>query len=225
MPTLLSIQASSRGDASVSRILSDKYVEQWRHRHPDGKLIVRDLMKTDLPFIDNLWISGAYSPDVEKRTPEMRAALSISDVLIAELRAADQILIGVPMLNFGIPAVLKAYIDQIVRLNETFSREAGGLLKDKVVKIILASGRVYTAGSPDAGLDFASGQLKAVLNYIGLTDIEVIFVGGALGIARGIFKLEDHIARWEPAVRQMVGMTRAVKEVVGETRTVKGVAV
>jgi FMN-dependent NADH-azoreductase len=208
MPTLLSIQASSRGDASVSRILSDKYVEQWKHRHPDGQLIVRDLMKTDLPFVDNLWITGAYTPDPEKRSPEMRAALSVSDELIAELRLADHILIGVPMLNFGIPAVLKAYIDQIVRLNETFSREAGGVLKGKVVKIILASGRVYTAGSPDAHLDFASGFLKEVLGYIGITDVEIVFVGGALGIARGIFKLEDHIARFEPAVREMVGKTR-----------------
>jgi FMN-dependent NADH-azoreductase len=203
MPTLLSIQASSRGDASVSRILSDKYVAQWKHRYPDGRLIVRDLMKTDLAFVDNLWISGAYIPDPEKRSPEMKAALSVSDELVAELRSADQILIGVPMLNFGIPAVLKAYIDQIVRLNETFSRETGGLLKDKVVKIILASGRVYTAGSPDAGLDFASGQLKAVFHYMGLTDIEIIFVGGALGIARGIFKLEDHIAKFEGAVKEM----------------------
>jgi FMN-dependent NADH-azoreductase len=161
-------------------------------------------MKTDLPFQDFLWISGAYTPDPAKRSPEMKAALRVSDALIAEIRSADHILIGVPMLNFSIPAVLKAYIDQIVRLNETFSRETGGLLKDKIVKIILASGRVYTAGSPDANLDFASGQLKAILNYIGLTDIEIIFVGGAIGISRGLLKIEDHIAGFEPSVKEMV---------------------
>ena len=204
MPTLLSIQASSRGDASVSRILSGKYEDQWKQKYPDGKMIVRDLQKTDLPFLDIPWITGAFTPDAENRSPEMKAALRVSDILIAELKSADHILIGVPMLNFGIPAVLKAYIDQIVRLNETFSREAGGLLKDKVVKIILASGRVYTDGSPDAGLDFASGQLKAILHYIGLTDIEIIFVGGAIGISRGLIKMEDHIAKFEPAVKEMI---------------------
>ena len=203
MPTLLSIQASSRGDSSVSRILSDKFVEQWKQKYPAGQVIVRDLMKTDLPFLDISWIAGAYIPDPAKRSPEMKAALSISDALIAEIKSADHILIGVPMLNFSIPAVLKAYLDQIVRLNETFSRETGGLLKDKVVKIILASGRVYTAGSPDANLDFASGQLKAIFNYIGLTDIEIIFVGGAIGISRGLLKIEDHIAGFEPSVKEM----------------------
>ena len=167
-------------------------------------MIVRDLQKTDLPFLDIPWITGAFTPDAENRSPEMKAALRVSDILIAELKSADHILIGVPMLNFGIPAVLKAYIDQIVRLNETFSRETGGLLKDKVVKIILASGRVYTDGSPDAGLDFASGQLKAILHYIGLTDIEIIFVGGAIGISRGLIKMEDHIAKFEPAVKEMI---------------------
>jgi len=204
MPTLLSIQASSRGDDSVSRILSGKYEDQWKQKYPDGKMIVRDLQKTDLPFLDIPWITGAFTPDAENRSPEMKAALRVSDILIAELKSADHILIGVPMLNFGIPAVLKAYIDQIVRLNETFSRETGGLLKDKVVKIILASGRVYTDGSPDAGLDFASGQLKAILHYIGLTDIEIIFVGGAIGISRGLIKMEDHIAKFEPAVKEMI---------------------
>jgi FMN-dependent NADH-azoreductase len=203
MPTLLSIQASSRGDSSVSRILSDKFVEQWKQKYPAGRVIVRDLMKTDLPFLDIQWISGAYAPDPAKRSPEMKAALGVSDTLIAELRAADHILIGVPMLNFSIPAVLKAYLDQIVRVNETFSRETGGLLKDKVVKIILATGRVYTAGSPDAHLDFASGPLKAILNYMGITDIEISFVGGAIGISRGLLKIEDHIAGFEPSVKEM----------------------
>jgi FMN-dependent NADH-azoreductase len=203
MPTLLSIQASSRGDSSVSRILSDKFVEQWKQKYPAGQVTVRDLMKTDLPFLDIQWISGAYAPDPARRSPEMKAALGVSDTLIAEIRSADHILIGVPMLNFGIPAVLKAYLDQIVRLNETFSRESGGLLKDKVVKIILASGRVYTSGSPDAHLDFASGPLKAILNYMGITDIEIIFVGGALGVSRGLLKIEDHIAGFETSVKEM----------------------
>src|ERR1700677_4410275 len=132
MPTLLSIQASSRGDSSVSRILSDKFVAQWKRKYPAGQVIVRDLMKTDLPFLDLPWITGAYAHDPAQRSPEMKAALAVSDTLIAELRSAHHILIGVPMLNFSIPAVLKAYIDQIVRINETFSRETGGLLKDKL---------------------------------------------------------------------------------------------
>lgn len=204
MPTLLSIQASSRGASSVSRILSDKYVAQWKERYPHGRVIVRDLMQTDLPFLDNTWITGAFAPDPEKRSPEMRAALSVSDELVAELKSADHILMGVPMMNFSIPAVLKAYLDQVVRLNETFSREAGGLLKDKVVKIILATGRVYSTGAPDADKDHASGLLKTILGYMGITDIDIVLVGGAFGISRGLIKVEDHIARFEKAVMEMV---------------------
>lgn len=204
MPTLLSIQASSRGEASVSRILSDKFIAQWQRQYPDGQVIVRDLMKTPLPFLDIPWITGAFMPDPQKRSPEMQAALSVSDELVAEIKSADQLLFGVPMLNFSVPAVLKAYFDQVVRLNETFSRETGGLIKGKPVKIILATGRVYTPGAPDEHLDYASGWLRTILGYIGVTDVDILPVGGALGISRGLITVQEHIAKFEGAVMEMV---------------------
>jgi FMN-dependent NADH-azoreductase len=203
MPVLLSIQASSRGEASVSRILSDKFIEQWQRQHPDGYVIVRDLVKTPLPFLDITWITGAYTPDPQKRSPEMRAALSVSDELVTEIKSADHLLFGVPMLNFSVPAVLKAYLDQVVRLNETFSRETGGLIKGKTAKIILASGRIYTPGAADEHLDYASGLLRTILAYIGITDVDILPVGGALGIARGLITVQEHIAKFESAVMEM----------------------
>jgi FMN-dependent NADH-azoreductase len=205
MKKLLSIQSSPRGEASVSRTLSDKYVAQWKRRHPDGEVMVRDLMTTPLPFVDGPWIAGAFTPEPEKRSPEMTAALRISEELVAELKAADQLLIGTPMLNFSIPAVLKAYIDQVVRLNETFSRQTGGLLKNKTAKIILASGRDYTSGSPDAYLDHASGLLKGILSYMGITEVDIILAGGSLNVSRGLIKAEDHVAQYEAAVADLVG--------------------
>jgi FMN-dependent NADH-azoreductase len=204
MANLLNIQASpGSGDLSVSRLLSNKFVEQWRRIHPNGQVIVRDLMSTSLPFLDTPWIAGAFIPNPTQRSPEMKAALAISDELVAEIKWADQILIGTPMFNFSIPAVLKAYIDHIVRLNETFTRENGGLLKDKSAKIILAAGRLYTPGTPEEGMDYASAFLKGILGYIGITDVEIILAGGSGHIRRGLVKLEDHIAKFEGAVKGM----------------------
>ena len=125
MPTLLKIDVSPRGDYSVSRKLTAKFAEQWKQTH-SGTVIDRDLVKTDLPFVDLPWILGAYTaPD--QHTPEQKSAIKVSDDLIAELLSADEIVIGTPMYNFAIPALLKAWIDHIVRLNKTFSFGPEGL--------------------------------------------------------------------------------------------------
>lgn len=178
MPALLAISASPRHEHSTSRKLTSLFVEKWRAAHPGGQVIDRDLIRTSLPFVDLPWIGGAFTPP-EQHSPESAAAIRISNDLVAELQAADRIVIGTPMYNFSIPAVLKAYIDHIVRVGVTVSPDNVGLLTGKKATIILASGGDFSAGSPVEGYNQASGYLRQVLAWIGIKDVEIILAGRA----------------------------------------------
>ena len=134
MPNLLVIEVSPRGDFSTSE-LTAHFIERWKAAHPGASIVIRDLMNTKPPFVDFAWIGGAFTPR-DQHSPESIAAMKISDELVAELQAADQIVIGTPMFNFSIPAVLKAYIDQIVRVGVTVSPDNVGLLTGKKATIV-----------------------------------------------------------------------------------------
>lgn len=178
MPTLLVIEASPRYDFSTSRKLTAVFVDRWKVENPSGTVIVRDLMKTNLPFVDLPWIMGAFTPP-DTHSPESIAAIKVSNDLVAELKAADQIVIGTPMFNFSIPAVLKAYIDHIVRVGVTVSADNKGLLVGKKANIIIASGGDFSPGSPVEKYNQASGYLRQVLGWIGIVDVDFILAGRA----------------------------------------------
>jgi FMN-dependent NADH-azoreductase len=205
MPTLLEIQVSHRGPVSVSRPLTDAFVEAWRKAHPDGRVITRDLARDGVSFVDSSWIQAAFVP-AEKRTPEMVAALRESDDLLAELVAADHVVIGTPMFNFGVPAALKAYIDQIVRFFVTYGSasqvrsEYTGLLPDRAVTVILASRDEYLPGSPLESSDFAGPYLQRIFAFMGITSVEIIHAGNSYAVRTGEITLDDHIAGFLPAV-------------------------
>ncbi len=177
MPTLLAIDSSPRFDHSTSRKLTSLFVEKWRTAHPDGQVIRRDLVKTSLPFVDLPWIGGAFTPP-EQHSPESAAAIRISNDLVAELQAADRIVIGTPMYNFAIPAVLKAYIDHIVRVGVTVVDNVGQLTGKKAT-IFLASGGDFSPGSPIEGYNHASGYLRQVFGFLGVTDLDIVLAGRA----------------------------------------------
>jgi FMN-dependent NADH-azoreductase len=198
MPTLLSIQASPRGDYSISRTLSASFVEEWKKNH-GGDVVTRDLFTSELPFIDVPWMGGAYTP-AEQHSPEMAAAVKIGDQYIAELEAADTILIGTPMYNFNSPAILKAYIDHVVRINKTFSPSYEGLLKNKKAIVIIASGGVYTPGSFMESYNAESGYLKQILGFIGIVDVTFVFAGGSNDVAQGKKTQQDLVAQYQPEV-------------------------
>jgi FMN-dependent NADH-azoreductase len=172
MPTLLVIEVSPRFDYSTSRKLTAVFVERWKADNPDGSVIVRDLVTTNLPFVDLPWIGGAFTAP-ETHSAESAAAIKISDDLIAELKAADRIVIGTPMYNFTIPAVLKAYIDHIVRVGATVTPDNKGLLTGKSADLILASGGDFSPGSPIEQYNHASGYLRQLLGWIGITDVNI----------------------------------------------------
>lgn len=179
MPTLLAIDCSPRFDKSTSRKLTAVFVDRWKKANPAGNVIVRDLVKTSLPFVDLPWIGGAFTPP-ESHSPESAAAIKVSDALVAELQAADRIVLGTPMYNFAVPAMLKAYIDHIVRVGVTVSADNKGLLLGKSADIIMASGGDFSPGSPVQKYDQESGYLRQVLAWIGITDVNITLAGRAI---------------------------------------------
>ena len=143
MATLLRIDASARKSESISRALADQVHAQWAKANPNGRIITRDLAKLSLPHITETTIRGFYASEMNT---ELKSATRLSDELIDELLAADEILLSTPMYNFSVPSSLKAYIDQIVRINRTFAVADGqlqGLVPDKRVYLVLAEGAAY----------------------------------------------------------------------------------
>jgi FMN-dependent NADH-azoreductase len=181
VPTLLRIDSSPMaGAASFSRQLTDEFVQRWQERNPDGSVVTRDLAVTALPVLDAGWIAAAYTPE-NARTAEQHAALSASDTLTAELHAADEYVLGVPMHNFSIPGALKLWIDQVARAGKTFTYAGGapaGLLRDKTATLILTSGGNYEPGSPAAAMDFVEPYLRSVFGFLGVTNVRIVRAGG-----------------------------------------------
>ena len=187
MSTLLKIDVSPRGDHSISRKLGNHFATEWQSNHTGGEIITRDLATTKIPYVDLPWIAGAFTaPD--QHSAEHKAALKISDELIAELLAADEVVISTPMYNFNVPAVLKAWIDHIVRLNKTFAvgpEGLKGLAGGKKVTVIIASGSEYTAGSPMESYNLEGPYFRVVFGFIGITDVTFIYAGGTGKVAQG----------------------------------------
>lgn len=164
--TVLHIDASARLAGSTSRDLSAKIAKKM------GTNIIRRDLKDGIPQIDETWVNANFTP-ADRRTTAQTAALELSDALIEEIKAADVIVIGVPIYNFGVPASLKAWVDQIARAGVTFRyTENGpqGLLDGKRAIIALASGG--TAIGSD--IDFASGYLRHIMGFIGITEVEIV---------------------------------------------------
>ncbi len=156
MPTLLHIDSSPLYGRSVSRELTAAFVTQWKASHPDGTVVDRDLNATAMPPITAEWVGAVYTPE-EARTPQQKELLSLSDSLIAELEQADEYVFGVPMHNFGVPSVLKLWIDQIARVGRTFSYADGtpkGLIVGKKATFIIATGGIYDAQDTDGFVQF-----------------------------------------------------------------------
>ena len=181
MSALLHIDSSPMGDSSVSRRLTARYAKLWSLKHPGGTVTVRDVSSPPLPAVDAMWVAAAYTP-ADRRSPAQRTALRVSDELLAEMRAADQYVIGVPMHNFGVPSALKLWIDQIARVGESFNYgETGpvGLITGKKALIIASSGGTYGPDAASLSLNFVEPYLRAVLGFLGISDVDFVTAGGA----------------------------------------------
>ena len=155
MAKLLVVETSPRGDYSISRGLTRRFVAQWRAAHPGGDVVERDLMAT------------------------------------------DHLVIATPVYNYNVPAALKAWIDHIVRKGMTLGMDGSGLVTGKKATVLLASGGVYTEGSPIRDRDIATQYLRLILNVIGITDVTFIAAGNAKAVDLGQIGREDFLAKFQ----------------------------
>jgi len=187
MPTLLHVDSSPLYGRSVSRELTGAFVAQWKASHPDGSVVDRDLNSTSIPPINAGWVGAAYTPE-DARTPEQKELLALSDSLIAEINQADEYVFGVPMHNFGVPSVLKLWIDQIARVGKTFSYADGtpkGLIVGKKATFIIATGGMYDAQTQMASFNFVEPYLRSVFGFLGVTDATFLTTGGTVALNHG----------------------------------------
>jgi FMN-dependent NADH-azoreductase len=173
MKTLLVINSSVSGANSVSRLLVEHAVAEFTRAHPDARIIRRDVGEAPIPHLTAETVAGVRGTpqtEAEQRTRQL------SDELIAELRAADTILIGAPMYNFNVPTGLRAWFDHVLRAGETFAySEAGpkGLLPGKRAIVIESRGGFYSEG-PAKPADFQEPYLEQLLGFIGVTDVTFV---------------------------------------------------
>jgi len=176
---ILHLISSPRGEASFSLKLGKAIVSELQSAHPDHTLITHDLTAIPFPHLEEAHITSFFTPE-EKRTPELVEAVKHSDEAIAELMNADTIVIDAPMYNFGIPSTLKTWIDHVARAGKTFKYDGKtpeGLVKNKKVYLAISSGGVYSEGFMKA-YDFTESYLRAVLGFMGMTDIKAFRVEG-----------------------------------------------
>ncbi|MBO0360844.1 NAD(P)H-dependent oxidoreductase [Hymenobacter sp. BT186] len=176
MANILHLTASPRGAASHSRQISSEFVQAWLQAHPGDTVTVRDIGRQDIPHLTEELIGAFYMP-AEHRTSAQRELLKLSDELVDELQAANLYVFGIPMYNFSVPAVFKAYIDLIVRIGLTVTSNWEGQLKDKKAIIVTArGGGGYGVGESRAAYNFEDPYLRTVMSLIGVTDQTFIHV-------------------------------------------------
>jgi len=176
MAHILHIDASPRGENSFSRMLSGEFVAAWKKVHPDDSVTYRDVGRQPVPHVTEAWIAAAYSAP-ETWSGELRDAIRVSEQLVDEFLAADRYVFGVPMHNFSIPSTLKAYLDQIVRIDRTWSlgpEGYKGLVQGRKMMVITARGGAYRPGTPTAPYDLQEPYLRLVLGFMGIVDVTFI---------------------------------------------------
>lgn len=176
MSKLLHIKASVFGDEGQSSQLAARYIDQWQQRNLGNEVVVRDLVGDSVPHLDGAVVGAFFTPE-EQRSAEQQAIVDFSDTLIKELQDADEIVLGLPLYNFGVPSQMKAYFDHLARAGVTFKyTETGpvGLLADKPVRVFATRGGLYK----DTGMDHQVPFLKQFLGFIGLNNVEVIYAEG-----------------------------------------------
>lgn len=175
MANLLHIDASVRRGRSLSRALSAALVAEWTRHRPEDPILHRDLGRHPPPLVDEAWIVACFTPE-DQRTPAMAETLRLSDTLVAEVDWADVIVMGTPMYNYGMPAGLKAWFDQVIRIDQTFDFDlARGdfplapLLSGKTLVLLTASGEFgFAPGGIRAGWNHLDPHVRTCARYLGV---------------------------------------------------------
>jgi FMN-dependent NADH-azoreductase len=186
---ILQVNSSARREGSQSSQLASAIVEGFRAINPGARVTVRDLAHTPHPELDDAALQALFSP-ADQHTPEQAARVAQDDVLIAEIQAADVVVLGVPMYNFGVPAQLKNWIDAVTRAKVTFRYTANGpegLLKGKKVYVALTRGGRYRNTPADTQVPY----LRTVLGFLGMTHVQFVY---AEGLAMGADAANEALA-------------------------------
>jgi len=181
MSTLLYIQASPWGQRSKSITVADAFVETYKQKHPDDKIVTLDIFKEKLPAFDGLTAQAKYTIlHGQKHSKEELQAWKKVEKIIEQFKSADKYVLAVPMWNFGIPYRLKQYIDILVQPGYTFSYspETGykGLVAGKPLLAVYARGGEYPPGSPGEALDLQTKYLQLILGFIGFTNVRSVII-------------------------------------------------
>ncbi len=196
---ILQINSSARVAGSHSTNLANQVSARLLEQHTNAHLVSRDLAVTPQSTLDEAALQALFTP-AEKRTPEQAARVALDDALIAEVQAADVLVIGAPMYNFGISSQLKNWIDAISRAQVTFRYTATGpegLLKGKKVYVVLTRGGLYRNTPNDTQMPY----LKAFFGFLGMTDVEFIY---AEGLAMGTEGEQRAISEAQTQIEELV---------------------
>ncbi|XVN19908.1 NAD(P)H-dependent oxidoreductase [Pseudomonas corrugata] len=183
MTTLLHIDASARSDRSLSRKLSQAFVEAWRERDANTQVITRDIGRNPPPFVTEAWIAAVFTPE-EQMTPQKREQIRLSDELIDELDRADVIVIGTPMYNYGMPAALKSWFDKVIRIGKTFTfdLERGDYPLEPIMsgkKLVILSSRGefgFGPGGVRENMNHLDTHIQTCAHYLGVNETHVISI-------------------------------------------------
>jgi FMN-dependent NADH-azoreductase len=196
---ILQVNSSARTDGSHSTKLATALVERIRRENAQSTLAVRDLSRAPHPQLDEAALQALFTP-ADKRTPEQAARVALDDALIAEIMAADVVVLGVPMYNFGVPAQLKNWIDAISRAQVTFRYTANGpegLLKGKKVYVALTRGGLYRNTPRDTQVPY----LQTIFTFLGMTDVQFVY---AEGLAMGPEAEQNALASAQSQIEELV---------------------
>ncbi|MGH1354684.1 MAG: FMN-dependent NADH-azoreductase [Thalassovita sp.] len=193
MTKILRIDSSINPQASISRQLTDQIIERLTDAHADATIKTRDLGTAPVAAADADWLVAVNTPAAD-RSAEQAAIADLSDTLISEIKEADVLVIGMPIYNFTLPAQLKSWLDQMARAGETFKyTENGPVGMVEGTRAIVA----YSAGGTRYGsdIDFASGYLKHMLGFFGITDVQFVAADqGAIDPEASLKAANDSIA-------------------------------
>ena len=198
---ILHIKSSVFNGNGQSSQLANEFVAQLRDQNPAAEVVGRDLVAEAVPHLDGAR-AGAFFAKPEERTAEQSAVVAYSDRLIAELRNADVLVLGLPMYNFGIPSQLKAWFDHVARAGETFKytdKGAVGLVTGKKAYVFATRGGVY------GEQDFQTQFVRQFLGFIGITEVEFVY---AEGLAMGEESRNKGIAAARSRARRLAQESR-----------------
>jgi FMN-dependent NADH-azoreductase len=212
MTTLLHIDASARSDRSLSRKLSQAFVEAWVDRDDKTQVIVRDVGHNPPPFVTEAWIAAVFTPE-EHMTPEKREEIRLSDELIDEIDRADVIIMGTPMYNYGMPAALKSWFDKVIRIGKTFTFDLDRgdyplepIMNGKKLVILSSRGEFgFGPGGAREAMNHLDTHIQTCAHYLGVNETHVISIDyQEFGDARHEASIADAFDAIPVLVRQLV---------------------